>query len=74
MKLLLRKLKFGFLKDPQIGGKMVQTRYKVRIQTIPFLCVMEEYPEEIDVEFVCSYESYNKIMKIIKKEMPSLGD
>jgi hypothetical protein len=53
---------------------MVQTRYKVRIQTIPFLCVMEEYPEEIDVEFVCSYESYNKIMKIIKKEMPSLGD
>ena len=53
---------------------MVHTRYKVRIRTTPYLCVMEEFPEEIDVEFYCSYESYFQIMKIIKKEMPSLGD
>jgi hypothetical protein len=53
---------------------MVQTQYKVRIQTIPYLCMPSEYPEEIDVEFHCSPDSYDEIMKIIKKEMPSLSD
>ena len=49
--------------------------YSIDIDITPYLCRGDTWPQNINIKMKCSEETKNKIMKIIKEEMPEyFGD